>query len=430
LHEALSRNKTPIHSFSVSDLSMLGMIHEGHQVPDQDGGRKLGQGNKGATYSIGKEEGHNDEEEYFAKLLREILRNGGNHQRTRVTLHCEMKNRSSKSLVVLRTAEEIDSLLSFLRDFAASRSRGKSMIAKRMMLPTGPERREEFMHEVSAITRISAALGAKRLTEYTTLNAPELTVWDAQRKRKRKLRVFGLAVQPAQEYFILSERCGPSLDQMPFNDKTVVAFIKDILHGFEIIHQAGLVHGDVKLANMIYCQASARFKLIDWGLAERVTQLKSRYLSRSKPKNYGSPLSWYAWGLWRRVSWATYIGYYLLKAFKVTCCRPPFTQFVLSAGRSFNEFLQTKGSSMSRSQLLQQYAVTFDLFNFGIILAMLATAPRSKPGNKNTSPATTTVNLSVGMRQRLLAFATRLTHYNDPGFFATAKQAQQALFRS
>jgi len=366
------------------------------------GGRKLGQGKKGATYTFRPETG--SDTEYAARMFDELMdvlndgEAGKGNNKFRVTLHClpgsEGSGRNGTRPELLRLTDASD-LMSFRRFV-----HGKSLdafIAKRMVLPTGPERREEFRNETRAVLRVAAAFG-RDLGTASTLGAPSF----------RGKQVFGISIDPAQEYFVLSQRCGPSLDRYRFDDAKAARFVADIAQGFTILHGAELIHGDVKLDNMIHCAKTRRFRLIDWGLAEPVKDLRARYLGHKKPKNYASPMSWYVWGLWKHLSWATFVGYYMLKAFDKVAHSAELRSFILSAGRSFTAFMAAPGSSkLSRATLLARYAYSFDLFNFGVVLAVLATSKEQR--------------LSRAMRQRLLALATRRTHYADPDFIGSAE---------
>lgn len=362
----------------------------------QRGGRKLGQGKKGATYTIQSDRRGDDET--ACRLITDLVESGA---------------ATSARLLHLHGPDDQLSGTEGLREFVAFLGSAKhtaSFIGKRIVASSAETRREEFRLETEAIQRVARAFG-DRLGRRSTLGAPAF----------RGKQVYGLALEPCAEFFVFSSRCGPSLDRFRFDDASVRRFVADILAGFEIIHGAGLVHGDVKLDNMIFCKkegsAAGTFKLIDWGLAESAAQLKARYAGHRKPKNYSSPMSWYVWGMWRTLSWATYLGYYLWKAFGAVKSSPAFRAFLLSAGRSFDDHLAS-APTQSRGQLLRQFVWSFDLFNLGITFAMIATSDAAR--------------LSADTRAGLMELATRLTHYGRPDFLrdaASARRASRACLR-
>lgn len=56
----------------------------------------------------------------------------------------------------------------------------------------------------------------------------------------------------------------PPLSSLP---KVVPLLMQQLLDGLQLLHSAGLVHRDVKPANLIFSETDRRFKLIDLGAA-------------------------------------------------------------------------------------------------------------------------------------------------------------------
>jgi serine/threonine protein kinase len=373
-----------------------------------EGGRLLGRGKHGSTYTVARQH----DPETIVQLLEEMRVQG---RADEIVMCCKKNSSSGRGpdnnkptyKKHLHSSKDVNELLAFLKD---AKKTG-SFIGKRFIDNTAAERKEAFDDEARAMLEIADAFGS-RVHHSTTLGVPKY----------KGHNLYGLHIIPAQEYFIFSQRCGPPLDKYRFNDRSVRQFVLDILRGFSIVHGAGIVHGDVKLDNMIFCKNDRTFKIIDWGLAEHLAKLRARYMGHKKPKNYGSPMSWYVWGLWRRMSWATYLGYYLFKwSPKVMECSE-FRTFLMSAGRSFDDLMATNGDgdkkgNSNRAKLLQRYACSFDLFNFGVILASLATCT-DNPHERNGSSS-----FKQSTRAALLNLATRLTHYGAPDFIDNADEA-------
>lgn len=363
-----------------------------------DGGALLGRGKHGATFTVAS--GARGDPDTLHALLGRLR---GEGRLTSVELHYVTPDYKETQRVSVSQEAALDALAAFLGD----PRRTGGYIAKRFIDATAEERRESFASEVAAVLDIASAFGADAHAA-TTLGVP----------RYRGRNLLAIHALPADEYFIFSERCGPPLDKFKFTDSNIDKFVDDILKGFAVVHGAGMIHGDVKLDNMIYCEREDRFKLIDWGLAEPVRKLRARYLGHRKPKNYGSPMSWYVWGLWRRVSWATYLGYYLFKWSRKFVKCDQFRAFLLQAGRSFDEHMATPARSgqtrraSSRSALLARHAQSFDLFNLGVIMAGLATCSGYR--------------LHAATRGRLLSLATRMTHYGAENFVGSAVDARRA----
>ena len=225
-------------------------------------------------------------------------------------------------------------------------------------------------------------------------------------------------------FYIMSGRCETPLDKFKFTQKNVGGFVRDILFGFSMLHAGNVLHCDVKLDNMIYCVSDRRFKLIDWGASDTMPAVRKRYMDVERPKNTSSPFAWFAWGLGAAAS-IVYMSFHALKhAGDMVGCSD-YRSLILSARDSFESAYaklvdecrnksRTKPSKNGdedalRRLVLNRYVRSFDLFSFGFIIAHVACSSDK--------------DLTVGMRQRLLKLARRLTHYDDPDFTQDAADA-------
>ena len=384
----------------------------------QHGGSKLGQGNKGATYTLGPDSA--GDRETAIEFMCDLVRSG--RATSAVGYHFDDEYRTKR---VRLDAADLKLLTASL---ARMRSSGH-YIGKRFVSNAPGDRRETFGQERRVVAQLAAAgVFGKNMGARSTLSPP----------RVRGMLLYAVELHPCDEYLIFSMRCGPTLDGYAFDGESIVRFVSDMLRSFAMIHGSGYVHGDVKLDNMIHCSADDRFKLIDWGLAEGVARLRARYLRGvGRPKNYGSPLSWHLYlgalgpakylgsldggllgalgsaqhfgSLEPAKGWVTYMGYYTLKMFRDLRLRPGFRRFILQAGSSFNAWLvrhsaASKSKSKDDQRTFDKYKWSFDLFNLGMTIARLATDPRVARRVPNDT------------RANLLTLARRLTHYGDDDF--------------
>eukprot|EP00798_Chlamydomonas_sp_ICE-L_P007629 gene7629-biopygen17412 len=67
-------------------------------------------------------------------------------------------------------------------------------------------------------------------------------------------------------FYVFSLRCSMSAaSKVISSDADMDKFVRETLENFDVIHRAGIIHGDVKLDNMIYCANDDRYRLINWG---------------------------------------------------------------------------------------------------------------------------------------------------------------------
>lgn len=290
--------------------------------------------------------------------------------------------------------------------FLAFLTRQKGMITK-VFLGSQETQREKFLGELREMRKLRAALPARQLSVYTTVQELEY----------QGSRFVGIELTPHRgappQHFLFSRKCSKNVEQIhEFTTSSLLGMVTDTLHGFQLLHENGLIHGDVKAANVVHCPHDAvQFKLIDWGLMEKASELVKRYSEHKKPKNYSSPLSWYLWGVWRYMSYAMFVGYYMYKAADPFFSNPDFRAFIKSCLKSFHAFMSAQPNSSERRQLLKRYAYTFDLFNLGVMYARISLDDKLCRHVSSTA------------RRAVLELARRMTHYGDDDFFMDARHA-------
>ena len=279
---------------------------------------------------------------------------------------------------------------------------------------------EAFLVELAIMQKVMSKLSARDMRRLTTLNFLPFM----------KHKVIGIET-PTVGVFALSRFCNTPMDRYYFEgDADVSAFIVDILEGFSAIHRAGIYHCDVKLDNMIFCSVDKRYKLIDWGKSCDAKELVLRYVTVDPlPNNTASPVAWLAWGLSYSAS-IVHMTYSCIKHLKNIIICPRLSRFILHSSDSYTTFLYKsvsipKTSSFNnhissgfkisskrfRKRLVEAYGGTFDLFDFGFILASLACTFSDK--------------ISEDLKDAIFDMGRRLTSYGDPDFIGNADDALQ-----
>jgi hypothetical protein len=365
----------------------------------QQGGAALGQGVHGRTIESHEIPGDPD------TLYDELRHRSPRSPPWQVWLS-DSKSRKSKRSSSSRplTDAEADEVVRAVR-------RARGTVAKRMTEPP------EFEYELATLGRIRGAYGSDA-DAFTTLGA----------LRFKKRDVAALHVPATGAYFIFSSRCDTPLDRYPFaRGADVDRFVVEILESFAKLHAAGFIHGDVKLDNMIHCECEGRdrgkgdlraFRLIDWGAAtEARTELPKRYLRGDRPRNSASPLAWYAWGLGPILGPIAVVQHARHKGLGVMLRSFEYVRFtagaIESARRRLAELSLGPGELDGRRLVLREHWRSFDLYSFGVVLAVLAHTTRG--------------GAEPRMHERLMDLATALTHYGTPGY--CGDDAEAALAR-
>lgn len=239
----------------------------------------------------------------------------------------------------------------------------------------------------------------------------------------------------ADTYFVMNQICEHgTLEKHAFESfEKISKMIEQILDIFEIIHGAQLVHADVKPDNIGVCDdKKGRFKLIDWGATATIEEISQIYAASRTPRNFASPLAWFAWGLTDEKP----TGLEARTFSKVVHARIGRRQGLYSYDR-YREFVGTSFESYSkflnklyvrrdisgldenvRKAVLKDYVPSFDIYNFGVVImgvALSLAEAKQVPQSK----------LDI-----LIEFATRLTHYAHPEYAGISAMAAKKAWKS
>lgn len=139
---------------------------------------------------------------------------------------------------------------------------------------------EVFAKEVINIKTVYDFLGQDRFNDFTTyVMYGGSCAFALQLHTDSNMRLY-MSHKPNHEkepidciYFTLQESCLMSLKVLAqaqtFKAKITDLFCKDIMASLAALHHAGVVHGDIKPENIVYCPFSRgrKFKLVDFGSA-------------------------------------------------------------------------------------------------------------------------------------------------------------------
>jgi hypothetical protein len=261
--------------------------------------------------------------------------------------------------------------------------------------------REAFEVELRTNARVLRAYG-RSAERFTTLRA-------------FSLGMVGLFVPATGLHYTLQARCDVPLDRLAFGRPNELdAMVRDLLASFARLHDAGMLHADVKLDNMMLCGRS--YKLVDWGAAIPAAELRRRYLSQvgSRPKNCLTPLAWFAYGL-APVSLPIFLVRHAM-LFGLGTTSLAFQGLMASALASAQaeiERLEAEhaDTGAARDAAMRRHWRSFDLFNLGMAIAHLAC---SRSGG-----------LKKAVHARLMRLARALTHYDPPYYCDDAAAALQ-----
>eukprot|EP00798_Chlamydomonas_sp_ICE-L_P002254 gene2254-biopygen10766 len=226
-------------------------------------------------------------------------------------------------------------------------------------------------------------------------------------------------------FYVFSLRCSMSAASKGISsDANMDKFVRETLENFDVIHRAGIIHGDVKLDNMIYCAKDDRYRLIDWGKTADHADMVARYVDNTRfgfVNNTSSPMAWFCSGMNYAASLVFMTMIVTRHMERVAMC-PPMRALVAHAYTSFNLAVRSilGGNPLFkldkvtdkklRLDILDRYAQSFDLYDIGLILTAFVCIYDDA--------------LSFRMRERALALAFRLVDYGDPSaHLSTARDA-------
>lgn len=284
------------------------------------------------------------------------------------------------------------------RRLLRSISRARTSVAKSL------KDERVFMEELRNYRMVSRAYG-KDTDAMTTLRPLRFGAVD----------VIGMRVR--SDFYVFGSRCQTTIDNVDFDDQSTKRLVTHVLESLSRLHSGGVVHNDIKLANIMLCSSNSRkakFKLIDWGGSRSVADIVRRVRSGVLSNRGGSksPMAWLCWGAAHPAAAAAmFLTHDAYSDSKVLRSCADFGRLIAGAAASFtNSFLETKVvSTARRAKLARQYAPSFDTFNLGLCIAAIACRSKSK--------------LNKTMYEALLDLSRRLTHYGDPDFTQDAAVA-------
>jgi hypothetical protein len=285
---------------------------------------------------------------------------------------------------------------------ASVRKHGPHMIAKRF------EDYDAFHIEIFMNVRIADAYG-RRNAEMTTIAMLPLD-------SSHSLCGLTVPMSDGQTYhFSFGQRCSRSGSEVEFDDPASIDhFVRDILKSFAVLHGAKILHGDVKLDNLMYCPLQRRFKLIDWGASVGFRDAREMFSRMTRPKNMSSPAFWVAWGLDDPGSTLGRMLHIAMHA-KLGSAVQYNVEFARICLEAYDSFLRFSVSEDDLQTTLRgdAFLASYDLYNMGIMLLLLL--QYSKAGR--AAPV---------LHAAVLELVRRLMFYDHPQFLGS-KGADAAL---
>jgi serine/threonine protein kinase len=279
-----------------------------------------------------------------------------------------------------------------------------------------PRANKNFFIEIETMRVLERVYGPKKVRDMTTIKPVPL----------RGMSVCAVHMSyrgaPRKDLkMVFSVRCERTADAVVYDDETCIRLITDVTSSMSVLHRAGMIHGDVKLDNMVQCSGGV-FKLIDWEMALDATErgVKRGFVRGTLLRNYASPLAWRLWGLSSgHNSTAAFLLYY---AFKQTAwfvkARGALITDIARVAMAYDRFVMQR-DDVSPSRLYDEYVYSFDLFNLGFILLAIA---RDRSG--------TLSRLTPRVKSFVIDVSRRMTEYDHPEFFRSAHDAELYVRRN
>ena len=164
-------------------------------------------------------------------------------------------------------------------------------------------------------------------------------------------------------YLIFSTRCDSDLSHKTLRSLDVLE--KDILVTLFKMQEQNFAHYDIKLDNIIYCSNVKKFKLIDWGLAQKITPKTFQFANPM----CNTPLTYYITGapafasirIFYYSNWNKNRDWWNSAMFQ--------EELYPLIAKEFREAIQSP-----KAKLLELYGKKLDIFALGICLAQLVHA--------------------------------------------------------
>jgi serine/threonine protein kinase len=290
-------------------------------VRQQRGGAILGEGAKGITYNLCKD----DKLSFCDDLDRMNIR--------KITLF------TIDGVETISDPDTIQSFVSFLRT-------KKDNVAK-IMKPTGifiSTTRKEFDNEIRENKHIIKLYG-KHVEKYLTI---------APIKGFKKYNIFGAMFEgTSTTYAVFGSKCNNKYEIV------LPGFLIELLESIIILQENEYEHSDIKLDNIVKC--SDRYKLIDWGTAAIMNR-------KNKPRSLltTSPLRWYCYDWTLPSSGCIFLMHW--KARNVLKDTSNSTLFKEITKQIEHEFYEVLKQGLSRDALYEKYKYSFDLFMLGMTI--------------------------------------------------------------
>eukprot|EP00798_Chlamydomonas_sp_ICE-L_P000906 gene906-biopygen4510 len=112
--------------------------------------------------------------------------------------------------------------------------------------------------------------GTLHATRIPNLDASKITAGTISEARLPVVNIQAIKGQPCSYafedgFYVFSLRCSMERASKGFPDlQKWNKFVRETLENFDVDPPCGIIHGDVKLENMIYCAKDDRYRLIDW----------------------------------------------------------------------------------------------------------------------------------------------------------------------
>jgi serine/threonine protein kinase len=298
--------------------------------------------------------------------------------------------------------------------FDSSARQGNGMQHMFAMFAGSP--RDAFLAELVTNVRIVSAYGQSATQSLTTVRGLELAISGIG----PATLIAGIAVD---DMFCTFQSLCESPSDMVFSSRGEVhSFVRDLLDGFQLVHAAEILHGDIKLDNIMRCDG--RYKIIDWGASGSFAEIRKLCALTQSPRNCASPMAWFAWGGSDNapdgnISHALHLVMNAKLVRRTVFLLPGFRRLVDGAYDSYVErvgalFTSHNGLSAAvRLTVIRELIPSFDLYNFGVVIASIA------------------LSSSIGasdalFRQSLIAFSTRLMYYAHPEYVGNDAAAAAA----
>lgn len=291
---------------------------------------RYGEGFKGATYDFACERGDAD------------------------TL-CEMLKRKKTSLIELISFDKTLSIekRTEVLAFAKNVRGAKSCIAKIFKGYGIGLDRSAFFEELDAMKRVHSIFGRDTERE-TTLTSLKLFGFNFVAAR--------IAFEDESEVYVtFSHKCDSTLASTRMTRSRVDALISDACKTLVVMQRNDFAHCDLKPDNIIFCRKTKRFKIIDWGMAKKMS---ARAFSVGT-LGYGCPLAHYFGGK------PAFVARRLMRVQAWWKDREWHDSDVFASLRRLarDDFDSIVASGETDARAFERYKRKFDVFSLGLCVA-------------------------------------------------------------